>query len=130
MNEKLAQARAGWQHAIDENPDTVDIERRAMVSDGFGGTVANPFGTVTTHQVELRIAHEEKAADGPGPGGIAEDYGRFVMANWKQDIQRDDEFEAIGYRWRVGIVDAVKKFGGVVGYRAPIIEATESVTST
>jgi hypothetical protein len=130
MSALLDQCREAWQRTIKENPETIIVYRKAKVSNGFGGMIDDPFGAPVGVAIRIRLSHIQKAGDGPGPGGIAEDLGRYIMSDWKTIIYRDDIFEAIGKTWRVGIVDTIIQHGGIVGYRAPVIEASEIEAAT
>jgi hypothetical protein len=52
---------------------------------------------------------------------------RFILADYQADIKHVDVFEAIGRSWKIGPVDPLKKFGGVIGYQAPLTDAAEAV---
>jgi hypothetical protein len=127
VSAQLDQARDGWTRTISENPVSVIIYRTKKVDDGFGGTVENPFGEETPLVYMVRIAHEKKTDDVGGPGGIAEDPGRFAMIKYTDIVNRNDVFEAYGKTWRIESVDPIIRFSGVVGYRAKIIETKEIV---
>lgn len=130
MTGQLEQARYGWQRTIDENPEVVVLYRKAQIGDGFGGSVENPFGAETPVTARIRMSHEGKAGQSAGPGGLEEQFNRYIMVNYQTFIMRNDVFEAIGKRWRVETVDPFIQFGGVVGYRASVIEATDIGVTT
>ena len=130
MSEYLDQAREGWRKGIDENPVQIVIRRKPQAGDGFDGTVSNPFGTETLSTIKVRISHEAAASDGPGPGGISERMNRYIMVDHLSTIVRGDVFDIDGKTWKIGVVDTIRRFKGIVGYRAPIlaIENMEVVT--
>jgi hypothetical protein len=130
MSELLDQAREAWQRTIDENSESITFHRKAQVSDGFDGTVDNPFGAETAIIEKVRLSHDAAIADGAGPGGIAEHLNRYLMLSHKSTIARNDVFDAIGKKWRVLSVDKIVKFHGIIGFRAPVIEAVSMEANT
>jgi hypothetical protein len=122
----VAQARDGIKRLIDESPETVAIARAALVDNGFGDLVADPTGTTTDVVVRCRLSHE---ASGPAaltmaPAGLSSNLRRYILVDHSTTIFEGEAFEAIGRGWKIGAVDPLKKFGQVIGYQAPLVEAS------
>jgi len=130
----LKQARDGVKRLIKESPTKITINRQALVDDGSGdGTlVPDPFGTPEAVSMTVRLSHERRQAPDfePVQAGFSTNLARFIMTDYKTEIYRGDYFEAIDRGWRIGPVDTLIKFGGVVGYQAPLIEAEDNDAST
>lgn len=121
----LKQARDMFTRTIKENPTIVLIYRDVYVSDGFGGEVIDPFNVGAPVSIECRISHEKKAVEqnSISPVGLSTNLARYISVAWNVSINENEVFEAMGRKWRIGPVDRLEKFGGVVGYQAPLKEA-------
>jgi hypothetical protein len=124
----LKQARDSVAAKIKENPTTIMVLRRALVDNGFGEMVENPFGEAEQHVFTVRIAHERKQVpdDGATPAGFSTNLVRFILADHKSQIKQGDRFDALGKSWEIGAVDPLVAFGGIKGYQAPLREASVS----
>lgn len=128
----LKQARDGLKRIINENPETVIIYRKDLVDDGFGGLIEDPFGNETPHTIKCRLSHEKKFPGNfyPSPSGFTTNLSRFILVDHKTVVYEGDEFEAIDKRFKIGAVDSLDKFEGVIGYQAPLIEAVKLETES
>lgn len=91
----------------------------------MGGEVEDPFGDPIPYEIKCRIDHERKF-----PGnldlasmGFSTNLARFVLVDCETTIYINDTLEEIGKGFKIGVVDPIKKFGGVIAYQAPLIEA-------
>lgn len=125
MSAALDQARDAWLKRIEEDPIMVVMFRRPKVDDGFGGLVEDPFGTPRAETARIRICQERKEDEVISTVGISPDPQRYLICDFQTTVYKDEVFEAFGKRWRIGVVDERHRFGGVVGYRAPIVIAAE-----
>ena len=119
MNMLLKQARKGFKAMIDENRQVLIVT--------IPGDPTDPWSVTTTQDFTGRIAHEQK---GPfnleaGTTGMSTDLSRFLS------IEHDVDYLAIGQiitdangkDWKLGAVDPLPRFGGVLGYQSPLEEA-------
>lgn len=129
MNPLLKQSRDGVKKVINESPENILIVRQPMTDDGFGGQVPDPFGTATEHNYKVRISHERGNPSilTDTSAGMSTNLQRFILADYQTDIKHGDVFEAIGRSWKIGPVDPLKKFGGVIGYQASLTDASAAV---
>jgi hypothetical protein len=129
VNQLLKQARNGVKKVINESPENILIVRQPMTDDGFGNQVPDPFGTPTEHNYKVRISHERGNPSilTDTSAGMSTNLQRFIMADYQADIEYGDVFEAIGRSWKIGPVDPLKKFGGIIGYQAPLTDASAAV---
>ena len=125
----LKQARDGVIANINVSPVVIIIQRMPLINDGFGGEVPDPFGTITESSYKVRISHERK---GPASfdlvdAGLSTNLSRFIFTDYRADIREGDIFEAIGKNFKIGSVDPLYKYNGIVGYQAPLTEAAEAL---
>lgn len=128
MNQALlAQKRKGIQSEINRSPEAIIIYRKPLVDNGFGELVENPYGTPIPYNIKCRLSHEKKGPDTEVsmPSGLSTALVRFILVDYKTTIKEHDTFEALGKGFRIGKVDPLKKFGGILGYQAPLYEAEE-----
>lgn len=113
------------QRSINESPETIIFWRKPLVDDGCEGLVVDPFGDPVPYTVKCRLSHERKFPGNYDPAavGFSTNLARFILSNWNNPLIEDDTFEAIGKEFRIGAVDILKKFGGIIGFQAPLIEA-------
>lgn len=125
----LKQARDGVYKIINESLDTIIIQRQALIDDGFGGQVPDPFGETETHTLTVRLSHERKYPGtlGETSAGMSTNLQRFILAGWEDYIEEGDVFETDEGSWKIGPVDPLKKFGGIIGYQAPLSDAAAAV---
>jgi hypothetical protein len=127
------QARDGIRRLIEESPESVVFYRSALVDDGFGGQTPDPTGAkVAIVSQHVRISHQNAVIPDftSVPPGLSTNLSRYVLCDYRVDIETDDTFSAFGRGWRVGAVDVLKKFGEVIGYQAPLIEAEDVGVNT
>lgn len=124
MNQEiLAQARRGIKILINENLSNIIIYSQASISDGFGGMTINPFGTSTPRNVRCRISSERVAEFTTSPSGFTNAINSFILVDFKTTITKDDTFEYLDKTWKIGIVETIKRFSGIVAYEAIMLEA-------
>ena len=130
MNGQVTQARRAIAFKIKENPSFITVLRQAMVDDGFGNQVPDPFGTPEEKHFKVRITHERAQPEMAqnSSAGLSTNLQRFIIAGYKDLIQQGDVFghEATGKVYRIGPVDPLEKFGAIIGYQAPLVEAVGS----
>lgn len=127
MNNKslLKQLRTGIKKHIAESPTVITIFRQPLVDDGFGGTVESPTAAPDEFTMTVRLSHEQKGPEKleSVPAGLSTNLSRFILVDYETVIYENDVFEAINKNWCVGPVDPLLKFGGIIGYQAPLREA-------
>ena len=125
----LEQAREAIQSTIDLNPVIVLIYRNIMIDNGFGKLVPDPHH-VDPEPVSVRgrIINERKAIEkvATSPIGLSTAITPYFLVNHRTTINQHESFEANGKRWRIGPVEKIIQYGGVSGYRSPLIEAGEA----
>jgi len=127
----LKQARKGIKKHVEENPTEIIIYRKPLVEDGFGGYVESPTADPDDFTITCRISHEQQGPvnNEPVPAGLSTNLTRFIIVDYKTTIYENDTFEAIDKNWMIGPVDPLIKFGGIIGYQAPLREA-ETIGTT
>lgn len=121
----LIQQRNAIKQMIKESPENITIFYKNMVSDGMGGEVEDPTGTEIQDLILCRLDHERKF---PGnyntaPVGLSTNLARFILTDWETEIFVNGHFSAIDKEFRIGAVDPIIKYGGIIAYQAPLIEA-------
>ncbi len=113
---------------IRESPTTAIIRRKKSIPNGLGGTTLDPYCEAVDIKVTFRVAHERRQP--PEIGAVngaffTSDHHRIATWEWNTDIREGDAYMDvdIGKRFVFGLVDALRKFGGIVGYQAPLMEA-------
>lgn len=133
-NPALKQLREGIKRLIRENPSNIIIFRKPMVDDGFGGEVESPSPESVEHNIKCRISHEQEGPVnlGAAPPGFSTNLTRYIMVDYLTTIYENDSFEEsmIDKSFRIGPVDPLIKFGGIVSYQAPLIEAVRTEGDT
>ena len=129
MNETaLIQKRKSVQDQISIDPEYIVIYRTVLVDDHEGGLCPDPFGSKDPVNIKCRISHEQSGPnmDQTKGSGLSTNLSRFINTDYLNIIQQGDQFtDSLGKSWKIGPVDPLKKFGGIVGYQAPLIEARE-----
>jgi len=125
----LKQARAGIKQLILESPETITIKRKALIDDGAGDgvMVPDPFGTPDEVSLTVRISPKQKGPEiyDSVQAGLSTNLSRFILVDWESLIYAEDIFYTIERWWKIGPVDTLKKFGGVIGYQAALSEAED-----
>ncbi len=119
----LRQARAGIKAQIDNSPDTITVKRPVLVSDGFGGYTP---GTATTDvTLRGRLSHERTAVQALElyPSGFDTGFKLFILVDHLTTLSENETITARGMSFRVGPVDGLIKFGGVIGFEAGLTPA-------
>jgi hypothetical protein len=131
---RLGQARGGIRAVIAESREAVTVSRARMVDDGYGtgGLVPDPTGARDMFPIVGRISHESGGPGriSPGPAGFSDNLQRYLLVDYRTVIVEGDLFDAQGRSWRIGRVDRMEKFGGVVGFQAHLYEAGDAEVST
>jgi len=123
----LKQAREGFKRNIAVNRSRITLTRQPTTTDPITGEqVADPTGTATTHTIYCRITHERSQVpeNEANPAGLSTNLQRMIMTDWENIPQENDTFTWNEIGWEVGPVDPVIQFGGIIGYQAPLQEAT------
>ncbi len=131
MNQNLMWAeRDRIKHLVDESPTVAVMFRRKLIPNRLGGMTTDPFGEPEEAIVRFRIAHDRKGP--PEIGAVngaffTSDHNRIATWGWDTDIREGDAYtdEDIGKRFVFGQVDALRKFGGIVGFQAPLTEGEQ-----
>jgi len=121
----LAQLRKGFDAQIAMSPDVVTGSRLPMIDDGFGGTVPDPAGTPVPFTIEGRLSHERNGVNSVHevPSGLDTALSLFLQWRWNVTVKEGEVITARGRQFRVGVVDPIKKFGGVYCNQAPLYPA-------
>lgn len=121
----LDQLRKGFDRLIADSPDSITLRRPTMVDDGFGGQVADPSGATTTVLFVGRLSHERNIVNRSElvPSGLDTALSLFLSWRWDQTVNEGETIEARGRVFKVGVVDPIKKFGGVYCNQAPLYPA-------
>lgn len=129
----LKQARDGVIRLIKESPTDITIKRAALVDDGAGNNklIEDPYDS-TPEEITftVRLSHEQRQAPNYGEvqAGFSTNLSRFIMSRHTDVIYENDTFLDNGTMkyFRIGPVDPLIKFGGVIGYQAPLIESEDT----
>jgi hypothetical protein len=121
----LEQARDMISRIINESPTIVIIYRDSYVDNGFGDSVPDPFAGGEPVNILCRICHEKKAVEKTAVSvvGLSTAMSRYMIVKHDVTIRENESFEALGKIFRIGPIDRLEKFGGTIGYQAPLIEA-------
>ena len=122
----LKQARKAIIKMIGESPENITIIRKPMVDDGYEGSVIDPYGEEAPHTLKVRLSHEKKTANyDPASVGLSTNLSRYITTDYETIIYENDTFdsELTQKRFKIGVVDPLIKFNGIIGYQAPLIEA-------
>jgi hypothetical protein len=123
----LNQARKGIAFQIAQSPESIAVERQPMVPDGFGGLM--PEGEPQTLTYVVRISHERSGVQQTQtmPQGLDTSLTLWILGNHTLILREGETITAAGRgrKFRVGVVDALKKFEGIMAYQAPLYPAGE-----
>ncbi len=116
------------KHLVDESPTVTVMFRRKLIPNRLGGMTTDPYGEPAEVIVRFRIAHDRQSPPEIGSQNGAfftSDHNRIATWEWNTDIKEGDAFtdSDLDKRFVFGQVDALRKFGGIVGYQAPLMEA-------
>lgn len=123
----LSQARKMIDLKVNINPITITTTTYPTKTDPFDSTKTIPDYSATPIETNIRcrLSHENK---GPfeitgNSVGMSTNLGRFVISNYQNPLTEGSLFTELGIQWRIGAVDTLKKFEGILGYQAPVYEA-------
>lgn len=121
----IRQARAGIKAQIRVNPSIITVMRTAMIDNGMGVMIPDPYGTQEPSYITCRISHESKGPDetGTSPAGFSTNLGRMILVAHTTEIIAGDRFEWQGKTLEIGAVDPLLFAGKVIAYQAPLKEA-------
>lgn len=124
MNELLNQARASIKLLIAESPSIASFSYVPLVDNGFGTMIPDPTKTAVTSKERVRLSHEQSGVqtNEETPAGLGSSYSLFILTEYSSRIYENLVITADGLKWKVGVVDKLKKFGGVYGLQAPLIK--------
>lgn len=130
MNAALKQARDGILASINDNPTTIIIYTSPTTTDPQGNTVPDPFATkVESGTARVRLSHERK---GPDPAseteaGFSTNLGRYILSDYQTPLEAGQVFpDTLGKSWQIMSVDPLQFKGDIIGYQAPLKEATSA----
>lgn len=121
----LIQQREAVKRMIKESQEDISISYLPMTSDGMSGEVEDPSGVPVIETLSCRIDHERKFPGNYNTAsvGLSTNLARFILTDWEHPIYVNGTFTAIGKGFKIGAVDPIKKYGGIIAYQAPLIEA-------
>lgn len=121
----LLQARVAIAFQIAQSPDSVVIRRPMMIPDGFGGMMPDPFGDTVDATIVGRLSHERQGVNPQQqePAGLDTSLSLFLLWKHSDVVSENEVITARGRLYKVGVVDALKKFNGVIAFQAPLIPA-------
>lgn len=107
----LEQARRGIADHIMQSPYAAVIQRRPLISDGFGGQCEDPNGTPVPVTINGRMSRESRMVQAVQAmsSGLDTAATMYFLAPWNSGLTEGDQFPG----WRVGRVTPLTKFGGV-----------------
>ena len=114
----LKTAREGFKEVINQNRQTITLSIPADPT--------NPWSTATTAEFQGRISHERRMNDLTGnPAGLSTNLSYFLIVDYTVDYLAEGQIitDAIGNKWKLGAIDPLRRFGGVIGYQSPLEEA-------
>lgn len=117
----LNQLRKTFALHVAQSPDSVTIRRS---TDSI-----NPFAPTVTIVLTARLSHERsRKIDRVGdyPSGLDTDLGLFLQWPWNIIVNENEVIQARGKLYKVGVVDPIKKFGGVHCHQAPLYPAGDA----
>jgi hypothetical protein len=122
MNELLNQARESIKSLIAESPSIASFSYVPLVNNGFGTMIPDPSGTAVTYTERVRLSHEQSGVqtNETTPAGLGSSYSMFILTEYGSRIYENMIITTDGVKWKVGVVDKLKKFGGVYGLQAPL----------
>lgn len=128
----LNQARSAVRAEINASPSVLTGTRQPLVDDGLGNMVPDPTGASIPFTCRARVAQETSsvALSESYPAGLDTAFSYFVVMTHDDFLYEDDIVMYQNDAYRVDVVTAVKKFGGIVRHRARLIPANvlEAVT--
>lgn len=123
----LKQARKAIISKIALSPSIITMISYPLISDGFGGTMPNPNGTAVTSTKTVRISHQRNQVpiNELKSTGLSTNLSRFILSDYKTPLTEGHEVSSHGgKKYKIGVVDTLEKFGGIIGYQAELIEGS------
>ncbi len=121
----LQQARKAIAFQIAQSPESITIPRQGMAPDGFGELM--PDGDPEDVELVVRISHERSGVQQTGlvPSGLDTSLSYWILANHLAELREGETVSAPGRgrKFRIGVVDTLKKFEGVTAFQAPLYPA-------
>lgn len=113
--------RASTLKKIAENPIVITPERRALASDGFGGQVRTG-SLVKQSPARVRLMRASGSVPQPSvtPAGLGSSESTYALTSHAAPLLDGDEFDACGYRWKVGPVSSLSYGGKLYGTEAQL----------
>lgn len=126
MNESLNQAKESIVKLIAESPSIASFSYVPIVDNGYGTMIPDPTVTSVTIKERVRLSHEKIGiqTNEETPAGLGSSYSMFILTKPDSKISENLVITADGMKWKVGVVDKLKKFGGVYGLHAPLTKVT------
>ena len=121
----LSQQKKAQTQLINVSLEDSTMLVKAQVDNGFGVLVDNPADAGTEVKIKYRVFHEKAGPNGDkeSPAGLSTNLSRAIMTDYKNVPQVNAVITYESKKFRIGRVDPLKKFGGIYGYQAPLIEA-------
>ncbi len=121
--ELLRQKRLSVTAHINLNPTVTVVYRYPQHDGGFGKLVEDYTQEPTQRVVKVRYAHPNGQSGPFAPEttvvGVMPVTGRYVLAEYDADLIEGDRFED----FKVGPIDLLTAYGGVVGKQAPLTDS-------
>ncbi len=118
MNNLLKTSRKGFRTVIDQNIQNITVNIPGDNTDPWSSSIIKTF--------KGRISHEKRMNNLSGnPAGMSTNLSYFLIVDYKVDylykgyIITDEN----GKSWKLGVVDPLERFGGIMGYQSPLEEA-------
>jgi hypothetical protein len=115
----LDQSRRGIAEHIAQSPHSFTVQRRPMISDGFGGQCEDITGSPVSVTIICRLSRESRivsAVQAMAGVGLDSAASMYALAPWNSSIKEGDQFSG----FRVGKVAPLDKFGGVQALEAAL----------
>jgi hypothetical protein len=117
----LAQSRRAIALHISQSLQSFTVQRRPLISDGFGGLCEDITGTPAPVVIAGRLIKESRIVSAlhEMSGAGLDSASMYMLCPWDSIIREGDQF--IGYR--VGLVTPLVKFGGIQALEASLYPA-------
>jgi hypothetical protein len=128
----LNQSRKAVALEINASPTILSATRQPLVDDGLGNMVPDPTGIPIEVTCRCRVAQERSAVaqSESYPAGLDTAFSYYLVMSHDDFLTEGDEVVYQNDGYRVDVVTSVKKFGGVVRYRARLIPSNVPEAST
>jgi hypothetical protein len=128
----LNQSRKAVKLEINASPSVLTGTRQPLVDDGLGNMVPDPLGNPIAITCRCRVAqeHSSVAQSETFNAGLDTAFSYFVVMAFDDHLETADIVQYQNDSYRLDVVTSVKKFGGIVRYRARLIPADAPETIT